>query len=557
MAVQSANPPDPLTLDQWDTGMNQQAKRSSIDDQETWWCENLFGIGPGNLRSCWGASAPIYTAPTGTTILRIFFGYYGNQTVDNEPPPPGRMGWMFLDNGHVEEVDLDTQEVTPVGHVWDPIGPCYWASAKVWRPAYVGSTTGEQGGVLFGSPRGLYAWDGDTLSSPGGPAPDWLTNASATPYPVNTTMPEGLPGIYTMEVFQNRIWVAGKNVMSFSAPSNGSDFSTAGGGGSFGYFGDKLVYTYMDLAASAGYMYVFGDSSVDMISNVQVIQNPSSPPTAPTFTTEFNYNNIDPSVGHGFPRPVGRWGRAFTIANGAPLIGGDISEARAHRGGIHLLNGGQVDLIGQKVTNIYNTLDVSDFFPTFAAATIFGFRVMLMNGRFTDPWGEVRNLLLMWHGSLQGKQFWSVASQNLALTHIGTYVQDSVQSPYGTDGRHLYRLFSRPDPFLPKLLSTKAYRGTDASSLAIKNFRRVYLEFSDNDGGGVPITGTLTTKGGGIPNGAESIAFELAAGELDGVKGAPASGAGLSGAIDLQSTAPDFTIERLQVATEDRTLYGA
>lgn len=555
MAVQSSNPPDPITLDDWEAGLNQQAKRSSIGDSEQYWNENLFAIGQGNLRSCWGASAPIYTAPSGTQIVRIFFGYYGNQTPPNSPPPPGRMGWMFLDNGHIHEVDLDTQEVTDVGQAWEPTTPCYWGSAKVWRPAFVGNTAGEQGGVMFGSPLGLFAWDGDTLSGPGDPAPDWLTNASSTPYPVNETMPEGLPGIYTMEVFQNRLFVAGENVISFSAPSNGSDYSTSGGGGSFGYMGDKLVYSYMDLAATAGYLYVFGDSSTDLISNIQMSQ--SGTPTAPVFTTQFNYSNIDPQVGHGFPRPVGRWGKVFVHANGAPLVGGDISETRAHRGGIYLLTGAEAQMIGQKTTNIYNTLDISDFFPTFAPATIFGYRVMLMNGRFTDPWGRVRSLLLMWHGAIQGKQFWSVASQNLELTNIGTYEQDSVLSPYGTDGTHLYRLFSRPDPLLPKLLSTKSFRGTGASSLAIKNFKRVYLEMSDNDGGGVPITGTLTTKGGGIPNGSEQIAFELAAGELYGVKPSPTSGAGLSGAIDLNSIAPDFTIERLQVTTEDRTLYGA
>lgn len=559
MATQSSNPPDIKTLDQWEAGLNQQGRRSSIEDEEQWWNENLFGIGTGNLRSCWGASAPIYTAPAGTQILRIFFGYYGNTTPPFTAPPPGRLGWMFLSDGSIDEVDLDTRSVNHIPNVWEPIAPYYWASAKVWRPRFVGHTVGQIGGVLFGSPQGLYAWDGTTLYAPGDQAPDWLTNAAETPYPVNTIMPVGLPGIYTMEVYSERLWVAGENVISFSAPANGSDFSTSGGGGSFGYFGDKLVYSYMDLSASAGYLYCFGDSSTDVISNLQSIQGGTT--LVPIFTTSFNYANVDPQVGQGFPRPVGHFGRAFTIANGAPLVGGDISEARAHRGGIYLMYGGEAELIGQKVTNIYTTLDVSDYYPTFAPATIFGFRVMLLNGRFTDPWGRVRSLLLMWHGSLRqgtgGKQFWSVASQNLELTNIGTYEQDSVLSPYGTDGTNLYRLFSAPDPALPKRLSTKAYRGTDASSLAIKNFKRVYCELHDHDGGGVSLTGTLTTRGGGIPNGAEPLGFELAPGEMYGIKPWPTSGAGINGAIDLESISPDFTLERLQVASEDRTLFGA
>lgn len=559
MATQSANDPEILTLEKWTSGLNQQGRRASIGDEDQWWNENFFGIGNGNLRSLWGASAPVYTAPAGKTILRIFFGFYGNTTPPNQAPPPGRLGWMFLSDGSIDEVDLDTRSVTSIPDVWQPIAPAYWASAKVWRPRFQGNVPGQIGGVLFGSPKGLYAWDGTTLYSPGDLAPDWLTNAAETPYPVNTIMPVGLPGIYTMEVYSQRLWVAGENVISFSAPANGSDFSTAGGGGSFGYFGDKLVYTYMDLSASAGYLYVYGDSSTDLISNLQVTQGGTA--LAPTFTTVFQYNNVDPQVGHGFPRPVGHWGRSFVICNGAPLVGGDVSETRAHRGSIYLMAGGQADPIGDRVANIYLTLDVSDYYPTLAPATIYNFRVMLLNGRFTDPWGRVRSMMLMWHGSIgergQQQQFWSVASQNLELTNIGTYEQDSVLSPYGTDGTNLYRLFSRPDPALPKRLSTKAYRGQGKSSLSIKNFKRTYCEIHDHDGGGVSITGTATTKGGGIPNGTEPVGFELAPGELHDIKPWPLYGAGLEGALDLESISPDFTIERIQVATEDRTLFGA
>jgi hypothetical protein len=545
MAIQSDNAFDIATVEQW-RGLNQQSKRGSIDDQEEFWNENFFAVGPGNLRTCWGPSAPIYTAPAGTTIWRIFFGFYGNQTPQFGSPPPGAMGWMFLSDGTIDEVDLNTGVTTGLraaGPSWGPATyPQLWASAKVWRPAFVGSQVGQQGGVLFGSPAGLYAWDGVTLSSPGDPAPDWLTDLAETdPTAPIPPMPVGLPGIYGMEVYSSRLWVIGKDVCSFSAPSNGADFSTANGGGSFGYFGDRLVYSFMDIAASAGYLYFFGDSSIDAINNVTLIGTPGQL-TQPV-TTDFNYFNVDPQVGQRFPRPIGRLGRYFTMFNGA---------------GISILQGGEAVPIGDKITNIWNTVDTSQYLPTFAPATMFGFRVMLLNGRFTDPFGVTRSLLLMFHPT-KGNEFWSVASQGLELTNIGSYEQDSTITPYGTDGTHLYRLFAAPSPTLVKRLSTKQLRVTSGknSALTIKNVKRLYTEVADNSGQGVSITGTVTSGGGGIPGGVESVDFELTRGVQFGILPSPLHGAGIWSAIDLSTNSPDFTLERLHLAAEERTLYGA
>lgn len=538
MAIQSTNPFELHTFEAW-KGLNQQGKRGSIGDDEEWWNENLFAVGPGNLRSCWGHGPPIYTAPAGTTILRIFFGFIGNETGEFNAPPPGQLGWMFLSDGNVDQVDLSTRSVTRIGVIWEPITPLYWASAVVWRPQYFGNIAGQAGGVLFGSPKGMYAWDGTTLSSPGDTAPDWLTNQQETnPGPPIYTMPVGLPGIYCMEVYQSRVFVAGKDVIAFSAPANGADFSTTDGGGSFGYFGNKLTYAFNDMAATAGYLYVYGDSSIDMIANVQLTGTgtPASP-----FTTFMNYVNIDPQVGQRFPRAVGRIGRYMQMFNGA---------------GIFECRGGEAREIGQKTTNVFNTLDTSQFLPTMCPATMFGFRVLLCNGRFTDPWGETRSLLLMWH-PVGGGEFWSVASQNLNLTHIGAYEQDSIITPYGTDGTSLYQLFAQPDPALLKKLATKYIRGAGLKQVTIKNWKRMFLEFHDEFGGGVSFTGKFSAHGGGMPGGSQDIGFMSPPGKGYAFEPERIEGAGIAGAVDLESISPDFTIERLHLGAEDRTLFGA
>jgi hypothetical protein len=159
----------------------------------------------------------------------------------------------------------------------------------------------------------------------------------------------------------------------------------------------------------------------------------------------------------------------------------------------------------------------------------------------------------------KGNEFWSVASQGLELTNIGTYEQDSILTPYGTDGTHLYRLFAQPSTTLLKRLATKRLRGqaSKLSALTIKNLKRAYVEVDDNDGRGVSITGTAHSGDGGIPGGLESLDFELTRGTSFKIIPSPLHGSGIWTAIDIQSKSPDFTLERLHLASEERTLFGA
>ena len=80
---------------------------------------------------------------------------------------------------------------------------------------------------------------------------------------------------------------------------------------------------------------------------------------------------------------------------------------------------------------------------------------------------------------------------------------------------------------------------------------------ADDDGRGVSITGTATSGDGGIPGGVESVDFELPGGVPFKIIPSPLHGSGIWTAIDIQSNSPDFVIQRLHLAAEERTLFGA
>src|ERR1700730_1006237 len=59
------------------SGMNTQADRSAIEDQECSWIENFIPIGSGNLRTLWGSGAVLFTATGGLTIVNAVMGNFG------------------------------------------------------------------------------------------------------------------------------------------------------------------------------------------------------------------------------------------------------------------------------------------------------------------------------------------------------------------------------------------------------------------------------------------------------------------------------------------------
>ena len=57
-------PPDfqYVGLEQW-KGLNTKPKRAAIEDQQSYWLENIMPIGEANARAMYGKGTTLYTAP--------------------------------------------------------------------------------------------------------------------------------------------------------------------------------------------------------------------------------------------------------------------------------------------------------------------------------------------------------------------------------------------------------------------------------------------------------------------------------------------------------------
>lgn len=297
------------------------------------------------------------------------------------------------------------------------------------------------------------------------------TVASATA----SIMPIGISGT-GIEVYTSRVWIINANKLYTTDPSSITAFNTiTTASDSF------LRANYVNLKQSNGFLYLIGDSSVNVISNVQTTGSPS--------ITTFNNQNVDPQVGTPWPNSVVPFGRDILFAN---------------TNGIYAMFGGAAEKISEKLDGIFSdaTLPLSGAtnIPCSAIHTIYGIKVYMMLMTMVDDFtGASVPKLAMW----DGKKFF-LGSQEVSMTFIATQEINSNLQPYGTDGINLFPLFSTPSSVLVKKARGKLWSGD--SYLIDKQLLRVYTEGFDNSGAGYILnlsvdTDTATTASTLVNNG--------------------------------------------------------
>lgn len=431
--TQSEDRTQRLTLDQW-KGLNAQAGRSAIDDQECFWLENLQPIGPGNLVMLPDNAAQIFSAASGATITCFYCYVRGAQ----------RYAIVFISDGSAHEVALPSgsQAVVANAGTFSSAAP-YFPRVAAW---------GDSGILIVTTaPNGYWAWDG-TLWPPGSsPSPSWLNGGTAT------AMPTGVSG-NAVTVFQSRAIVADRNKIQISAPSNGASFAASLGGTIFTSSDPFLQQAFMDLQQASGFLYLFGDSSVNALSNIQTSGSPA--------TTTFYNANVDPQTGHAFGLPGVAFGRALCFANAT---------------GVYALLGGAARKVSDKLNNMFGALSASPV-PSMGLVNLNGVRCLAVLIGAANPLGVGGNYIMLWDG-----EKWFAAVQTKIVTQVAMSMHNSAPQLWGTDGTALFQCFAGSPSTVPARLVTKFYPGPDP--LAVKSTRSIFLGMN-----GQAATATVTAQ---------------------------------------------------------------
>lgn len=245
-----------------------------------------------------------------------------------------------------------------------------------------------------------------------------------------TLMPFGINGA-SIETYQSRVWVAAKTKFSFTSASSVSNFSTAVGGGSGPAVDSFLREQITGLRQANGFLYRFGDSSINVISNVQ---------TSSTATTTFNDANVDPQVGSAWRDSIQAFGRALVFANPS---------------GVYALYGGAAEKVSSQLDGLFanasfNTGEAG-LTPTSAVATIFGIKVYMLLFTTVNPLtNAAENMICIWDGGR-----WFTATQLVTPTILATQEINSELTAWGCDDTNIYRLFQTPSATLEKVFQTK------------------------------------------------------------------------------------------------------
>ena len=316
-----------------------------------------------------------------------------------------------------------------------------------------------------------------------------LNNAAAA---IAELMPYGVSGS-SIEDFTSRVWLpypnetgAQNNGGKFlvSVPGSLTDFATSDGGLIYTSSDRYLRAQYVNIRQSNGYLYPMGDSSIDVISNVQTS---GSPPT-----TTFNYQNTDPQVGTPWRDSCQDYGRTVLFAN---------------KLGVYGLYGGAVTKVSSKLDSLFATAAYSTLpgavTPSSAVANIYSLKVYLLLFTFKDPLtADVRTAMIAWN-----EKEWFIVSQSINLTYIGTQEVNSNLAAWGTDGTSLYPLINTPSVALQKRIVSKLYGGQ--TNYVTKEAKALIVTGDDHseNQSGFSFSANILTEAGGYPLPASAISL--------------------------------------------------
>ncbi len=219
----------------------------------------------------------------------------------------------------------------------------------------------------------------------------------------------------TIATYAGRVWISIRRVTTFTAPNSTTNFSSVDAGGSFVMTDSSFIGDIKKLWSSLDVLWIFGEASINQLSNVQV---------ATGNITTFSNTNISTSLGSIFPRSVLTYLRQIFYAT--PF--GAYS---------------QIGVTPKRLSSeIDGTISQIDFDrPIISALAIHNTIIVYLLFCFLRDERRCRTRPVM---LTYFDEKWYVSDQGEDLTLIAYVEDNSKYRCYGTDGNDIFELFVTP-----------------------------------------------------------------------------------------------------------------
>ena len=280
-----------------------------------------------------------------------------------------------------------------------------------------------------------------SFTATGGDTPTIVATATATLSVAPTAGTD-------IAVYAGRVWIANGRLISYSAPGSYTDFSVGNAGGSFTISDSTLLKNITQLISANNYLYIFGDDSINVISNVGVSSG----------ITTFSNTNLTAFVGSSSPTAIQPYLRGVFFANSA---------------GFYLIYGA----VPQKMSdNLDGVMQYVDFTKPITAGSVMLNNQLCMAFMFTytGSGGNVtgtRKLMAIYFNNK-----WFLASQGNNLTLCCSVFEDAQQELYVTNGTNLYHAFKNTSGTINSIIQTKLW--DFGNSLLTKQALKAGLEIN-------------------------------------------------------------------------------
>lgn len=264
------------------------------------------------------------------------------------------------------------------------------------------------------------------------------------------------PAPTTLAVFQGRVFMAEKNVITYTGTEGYDDFNPDNGSGTFVVSDADLMVSITALRSLNNYLYIIGDNSVKQIGNLSISGN----------ITTFTLVTLSSDQGSTFQGSIISYNRLLLFCNTV---------------GVYAVFGSSVEKISGDMDGIFQNIDFTQL-PVAAVNDINNIHTYLLLVRYVDPALGERSIILA-----QTDKKWFVISQGNDLKYIATCVIDGVTQTFATSGSDITQIIQ--DATIPiEIMLKTALSAHDKPYMAKNTLRYAIAQLSGSQSNNFDLT---------------------------------------------------------------------